>query len=125
MTEIIIDWGANWGSDSDDERSTTSSVIQHLCREEEHNGFKSAMEQGEFVEGVPTPEFPTTVQGALLLQHCSNRWAVEFLDNDNNGQYVSSLNCCLSPLTGSGSKDTRMMASYSKIWRSGQNQMYW
>ncbi len=44
---------------------------------------------GAFAEPVPTPDHPTTLEEALQLRHRGDRWAVDTLDNEDNGKAVA------------------------------------
>jgi hypothetical protein len=44
---------------------------------------------GEFADALPEPAHPTTVEEALLLRSRGDRWAVDVLDNNDNGLSVA------------------------------------
>jgi hypothetical protein len=44
---------------------------------------------GTFAEPVPSADHPTSLEEALQLRHRGDRWAVETVDNDDNGKSVA------------------------------------
>jgi hypothetical protein len=44
---------------------------------------------GGFADPIPTPDHPTTIDDALLTRPTGDRWAVDVLDNNDNGRSVA------------------------------------